>query len=109
MITEPRHEELGLSTDALARAQAYQDAGDARNIAARKARPAEEGLLLLYPISRFSGYDKQAPRLREPIFTDPRAPLARDLVGLTISFPQSKQEQQVEAYLEGTVRWRPVE
>lgn len=109
VITEPENEELGLSPSANACFQANLDSGDARNIAARKARPAEEGLLLLYPISRFSGYDKKPSRLREPIFPDPRAPLARDLVGLTISFPQSKQPQQVEAYLEGTVAWRPVE
>jgi len=30
-------------------------------------------------------------------------------VGLAISFPDSRQPQQVEAYLEGTVRWTPVE
>jgi len=79
------------------------------NNAAREARPSTEGLLLLYPISRHSGYDSTQGGLRRRLFDNPDGPLARDLVGLAISFPQAAQPQQVEAYLEGTARWRRAE
>jgi hypothetical protein len=79
------------------------------NSAAREVRPATEGLLLLYPISRFSGHDLDEGGGRRPLFEDPAGPRARDLVGLAISFPKSGQTQRVEAFLEGTVGWRPVE
>jgi hypothetical protein len=36
-------------------------------------------------------------------------PQARDLVGLAISFPRSEQKQVVEAFIEGTAGWRPIE
>jgi hypothetical protein len=66
-------------------------------------------LLLLYPISRYSGFDGTPPgKSREPIYTDPDGPTARDLIGLAISFPRTKKLGPVEAYLEGTARWRLV-
>lgn len=109
VIADPQDEGLGLSPESRSRAQEYMERGDSERIACRRARPAEEGLLLLYPISRFSGHSAGLPKLREPIFTDPRSPIARDLVGLAISFPESQKKKQVKAYLEGTVGWRPVE
>lgn len=45
MITDPEDEAIGLATDK-------------RGRDARAERPPEEGLLLLYPISRFSGRDQ---------------------------------------------------
>ena len=79
------------------------------NNAAREVRSAADGLMLLYPISRYSGYDIAERRGRRPLFEDPRAPIARDIVGLAISFPKSNQPQVVEAYLQGTIDWRPAE
>lgn len=96
VIVDPEDEAVGLVTD-----QRGRDA--------RKLRPAQEGLLLLYPISRYSGQDTKEGSNRGPLFEDPRSPDARDLVGLAISFPRSTQPEEVEAYLEGTVGWRPVE
>jgi hypothetical protein len=109
VITSPGDEAVGLSQELQERAQALKAEGETENRAARRARPPEEGLLLLYPISRNSGQDLEPGGNRKPLFTDADDPLARDLVGLAISFPESRQPQQVEAYLEGTVRWKPVE
>lgn len=90
-----------------------RDNGETENRAARFSRSPEEGLLLLYPISRYSGYDLRDPARppgnREPLYENPDDPRSRDLVGLAISFPESEHAQQVEAYLEGTAGWRPVE
>lgn len=89
---------------------AAQAAGKTKseNSAAREVRPATDGLLLLFPISRFSKGGSHEGGNRRPLFENPRSPLARDLVGLAISFPRSHQPQAVEAYLQGTVEWRPV-
>ena len=70
VITEPGHEAIGLLPDALSRAEQYRDGGDSENIAARKVRSSGEGLLLLYPISRFSGHERQPAQAREPIYND---------------------------------------
>ena len=96
VITDPEDEAIGLATDK-------------RGRDARAERPPEEGLLLLYPISRFSGRDLEAGGNRRAIYDDPTGPQARDIVGLAISFPRSDQPQRVEAFMEGTVGWRPVE
>lgn len=96
VIVDPEDEALGLNT-----AKRGRDA--------RAERPPEEGLLLLYPISRYSGHDLIDGGNRRRLFDDPEYSLARDLVGLAISFPRSNQTQIVDAYLEGTVGWRPVE
>jgi len=96
VIVDPEDESVGLPTDK-------------RGREARMERPPEEGLLLLYPISRWSGRDAPGGSNRQRLFDDPDGPQARDLVGLAISFPRSNQQQQVAAYLEGTVGWRPVE
>lgn len=78
------------------------------NSAAREVRPATDGLLMLFPISRYSGSGSNEGG-RRPLFDDPNGPLARDLVGLAISFPRSNQPQTVDAFMQGTVGWRPVE
>lgn len=113
VITGFGDESVGLSAElrnqARARVEAARAAGEtiAENVAARRVRPASEGLLLLFPISRYSGAEIAQPSARRPIFDDPDDPLARDLVGLAISFPESKQPQTVEAFMQGTVAWRP--
>ena len=109
VITSPGDEEIGLAGDALARKQQLMDGGDGANVAARKARPPEEGLLLLYPISRRSGHDLGNGGIRRPLYENAGDELTRDLVAIAISFPQSRQPQPLEAYFEGTVGWRPLE
>lgn len=115
VITSPGDEMVGLSPELRAQAgvlvQAAQAEGKTKseNSAAREIRPAMDGVLLLYPISRFSGSDLAEGGARRPLFDNPNGPQARDLVGLAISFPRSNQPQTVEAFLQGTVDWRPVE
>jgi hypothetical protein len=115
VITSPGDEAVGMTAELKAQADeltaAAQAAGNTKspNTAAREVRPATHGVLLLYPISRRSGSDLEPGGGRRSLFDDPNGPLARDLVGIAISFPRSDQPQVVEAFLEGTVGWRPVE
>ena len=96
VIIEPEDENIGLPTDE-------------RGKNARMLRPADQGLLLLYPISRHSGYKlKQNGGRRQQLFDNSKGADACDLVGLAISFPTSNVSEPVEAYLEGTAGWRPV-
>jgi len=96
VIIDPPDEAIGLDTD--------KHGKDARAM-----RPSTQGLLLLYPISRFSGKNAKIGGSRGPLYENLKDRMARDLIGLAISFPNSKQPQVVEAYLEGTVGWKPVE
>lgn len=76
-----------------------------KNRAARLSRSAQCGLLILYPISKFSGHgDKLAPG-REPLFSSPFDGACRDMIGMALSLPQSAHPQPVEAYLAGSA-WR---
>lgn len=115
VITSTGDEAIGLSEELRAVAAAAVAAAQAQgktkseNNAAREVRPATDGLLLLYPISRYSGHDVTEGSGRRPLFDNPDGPQARDLVGLALSFPRSNQPQHVEAFLQGTVAWRPVE
>lgn len=111
VITGSGDESVGLSPAEYSQAKALIEAAQAigktksENSACREVRPATDGLLLLFPISRFS----KGSGTRRPLFENPNGPLARDLVGLAISFPSSNQPQTVEAYMQGSVPWRPVE
>lgn len=87
VITSPGDEDTGLTEELKARAESLMTEGLAKseNRAAREVRPAEEGLLLLYPISRHSGYDLPPGGIRRRLFHDPNGAHARNLVGLAIS------------------------
>jgi len=110
VITSPGDESVGLSAQDLERARALmqeEHLGD--NPAARRVRDIAEGLLLLYPISRNSGYDLQPSGARRPIYEDPNDPRARDIIGLAVSFPHSERAQRVTGqYTVGAVGWRAV-
>lgn len=114
VITGSGDEAVGLTTELRAQAAALIQAAQAEgktkseNSAAREVRPATDGLLMLFPISRHSGNTSEGGG-RRPLFENSNGPLARDLVGLAISFPRSNQPQAVEAFMQGTVGWRPVE
>jgi hypothetical protein len=111
VITTPGDEAVGMSPAILEKAKAREAAGASVNRAARQVRPPEEGLLLLYPISKQSGHDAESEGTRRPLFDNPDDPMARNLIGLAISFPDSKQTQVgVDAeFVEGSVGWRAVE
>jgi hypothetical protein len=106
VITNPGDEAYGLSEEEKERMQHFIDEGNKQDIAARMARSPDSGLLLLYPISKQSGYESTCSRNREPLYENPENPLCRDLIGLALSFPESQNAQPVEAYLTGTAGWR---
>jgi hypothetical protein len=111
VITTPGDEEFGLTDEELQVAKKKLKDGEFsdRNTAARRTRRSSCALLILYPISRYSGHDGSAGgKSREPIYADPDGPTARDLIGMAVSFPATKKVRPAEAYLEGTSRWRPV-
>lgn len=114
VITGQGDELVGLSEEQIAiaerRVQESLDSGRRKSLnkAGREVRVPEEGLLLLYPISRHS-IPERGDGNRCALYEDSHSPLARDLVGLAISFPESRQPQTVDAYMEGTAGWRPVE
>lgn len=110
VVTSPGDEEEGLSAEQLAEARSrYQVEGLDRNRAARSKRPATDGLLLIYPISRYSAPKSRRAGSRRPLYDDPDSPQARGIIALAISFPHSTQAQNVTAeYIVGTVGWRPL-
>lgn len=111
VITTPGDEEYGLTAEELEQAKQKVATGAVkdRNVAARRSRRSSCGLLLLYPISRFSGQDDGGPQgIRDKLFSNPNDGQACDLIGLAVSFPVTKKAGPSEAYLEGTARWQPV-
>ena len=111
VITTPGDEAFGLTEGELKTMEKMLRDGvhTDRNRAARLSRSSKCGLLLLYPISKYSGRDDgPLAKAREPLFADPEGPTARDLVGLALSLPRTTKAGPSEAYLEGTARWRPV-
>lgn len=109
VITDPDDEALGLNVAEIQEMERLIENGTSRGRAARQARSPEEGLLILYPISRKSGVGSPDSGNRKPIYENPDDGRARDIIGFAISFPRSNQQQRVEAYLEGTLGWKPVE
>jgi hypothetical protein len=109
VITSPGDETTGFDEEQRERArQRQQDEDIGLNPAARRVRDPAEGLLLIYPISRFSGQEIAAAGPRRAMYDDPRDALARDIVGIAISFPRSDSVQDVRGtYTVGTVGWRP--
>ncbi len=109
VITSPGDEKIDLSEASIERyneiRQTQPDIGEKRAI--RRARPPEYGLLLIYPISRNSRPEVRYEGKREPLYADPSDTDAKDLLALAISFPFTSQPHPVQAYLEGTVKWRP--
>jgi hypothetical protein len=111
VITNSADEMIGLDDALRAEAERKVRSGKAKtlNNAARSFRPATDALLLLYPISKNSGYKVAKGKNRRPLFDDVNDSNARDLIGMAISFPNPGEPTNVETYLEGTVGWRPME
>ncbi len=109
VITSPGDETIGLSAEEIEKIREFTKEGEAENKAARKVRSPSQGLILLYPISKNSKSMNEKGVMRRPIYVDPESPMAKDLIGMAISFPCSNQPQPVGAYITGSVPWRPVE
>jgi hypothetical protein len=102
VITSPAHLALGLPEDRLQEARA-RDGRTLSGSALRRLRDKREGLLLIYPISRYSGRrNGQAVAVagRKPIFADPEAGV--DVIGVALALPPSASAATVE-YVVGTV------
>ncbi|MEM4091237.1 MAG: Z1 domain-containing protein, partial [Thermoplasmatales archaeon] len=113
VITSSEDEKIGLSDEALAKVEEMKEADPqlSERAAARRVRPPQEGLLLIYPISRNSApensTEQRGKKVRRRLFEDTRDPRIRDLIGIAVSFPESRSPQPVEAYLVGTLGWGP--
>lgn len=103
VITDPRDEKHGLSDDQIRRAEeiASQNSRIKLSHAYRQQRRSEEGLLLIYPISKYSrprdvsiGHRSR----RQSLFEDPSQGVT--VVGYAISFPYSDSSATYE-YVEG--------
>jgi len=95
-------EEIGLSDEQILRARtkasngSYDDFGSAL----RSERDRNEGLLLLYPISKFSRPRPNSTK-RIPLFDDPDRN-GCTVIGLAVVFPQSDSSATIE-YIVGSV------
>ena len=107
VITSPEDERIGLSEELVKRAENLREnlPHIGRNHSYRRVRSPENGVLLIYPISRNSEPEGRARLNRERLFS-PSDSNARDLIAIAISFPASPQPHPVQAYLTGTVGWR---
>jgi len=108
VISDSRDEAVGFSDEQRKKMDEAIKGGIKNRKATRAQRPKEEGLLLLYPISKYSGYEipdeGEGNRIR--LFTNPDDPDACDLLGLAFSFPKSEHPQPVIEYISGTVEGR---
>jgi hypothetical protein len=104
VITSPTHLGLGLSDEQRERARAETGAPSGRRL--REVRDPREGLLLIYPISRTSGWDGNenvAVNDRQPVYADPtKAREMVDIIGVALAMPPSTTAATVE-YVVGTV------
>jgi hypothetical protein len=109
VITSPGDETAGLEIAQLERAEQLRD--DQKiglNPAARLVRDRTEGLLLIYPISRFSGQELTPGGPRRSVYDNPHDAGVRDIIGIAISFPKYEGTQTIRgSYAIGTVGWTP--
>jgi hypothetical protein len=110
VITSPNDETLDLNKLELEQLEGYRNTAGIRigiNPAARGVRPSSRGLLLIYPVSRFSGYETPCTSNREPIFMNPDDTSSQDVICLALSFPETISDEGIEGeYLIGTVDGR---
>lgn len=112
VLTQPNDETSGFTPEELARAEEHARLENiAINVAARSIRQPNEGLLVLYPLSKYSGHkDGGAQGNRKPLFNDPNSEYACDIIGLALSFPASEQPPIVDGeFVTGTVEWKALE
>ncbi|MFA4850686.1 MAG: Z1 domain-containing protein [Methanoregula sp.] len=106
VISDSHDEAAGFSKEQKKKMDEAIRSGTKSRKAAREQRSKAEGLLLLYPISRYSGYDLlddgEGNRIR--LFENPGS--SCDLIGVAFSFPKSEYPQPVEEYISGTVEGR---
>lgn len=106
-ITSPDDEAIDLTPAEKEKMEKLKAGNHKVNKAIRQGRSPTKGLILLYPISKYSKPSSETESSNKvPLYEEPDDPFARNLIGLAISFPKSKEEQPSEKYIEGTVPWR---
>lgn len=112
VITSPGDEMLDLDEDEIAKLDQYR-AEHPRigiNPAARAVRSSEKGLLLIYPVSKFSGHEIADGLNRTSLYNDPNGPNADHVICFAVSFPFTLNEfGQNRTYVKGTVPWSEYE
>ena len=108
VITNPGDEKIGLTPEQLQRLNESQQS-EVRTIginpAARLERSPHNGLLIIYPVSKYSGHERIPNLSRRPLFEEPRDPNCSDVVCLAISFPKTDRDQGIRGeYVVGSVR-----
>lgn len=106
VISDSRDEAVGLSGDSQKKLNVAINSGKKPRMAARNERSKEEGLLLLYPISKYSGHEDPPKGNRTCLYVNPEDPSACDILGVAFSFPKSSYPQPVVEYISGTVEGR---
>ena len=94
-------EEIGLSKEQILAARVQFDVGEYEGIrdALLAQRDPDEGLLVLYPISRFSRAEKSAVK-RLDLFDDPTA--GQSVIGVALAFPPSESAATIEYVMAGS-------
>ena len=112
VITSPGDETLDLDEDEISRLNQFRADNPKIGInpAARVVRDSRKGLLLIYPISKYSGHDLTVEGNRRPLFDDPNGPLADNVICFALSFPYTLNEYGPnQTYVVGTVPWSDYE
>lgn len=112
VITSPGDETLDLDEDEIFRLNEFRADNPKIGInpAARVVRNSRKGLLLIYPVSKYSGHDLTVNANRQPIFHNPDSPLAENVICIAISFPHTLNEYGPNrTYVIGTVPWSDYE
>ncbi len=115
VITSPGDEVIGFTEPMREKLLEVQKQYNIKGInpASRLVRSPQNGLLLLYPISKYSGYNIDGSDnrriLRRRLFDDPEKSDCENLIGLAISFPKSEKTMSVSKdYLVGTAGWQTI-
>lgn len=100
-IANIEDQKVGLTDKQLKQAKEMEGV-DFYSEALRYVRPRKEGVLLIYPISKYSGFnlDKSNNKNREPIFSKPVK--GENIIGIGVIFPHSNTAATRE-YLIGSV------
>jgi hypothetical protein len=108
VITSPGDETLDLDTEELVKLEEFRATNPKVGInpAARSVRDPTKGLLLIYPVSKYSGREIKIDSKRTELFKDPDQLGVNNLIGLALSFPFSSREfGKKDDYVFGTVPW----
>ena len=113
VITSPGDETIGFSEEMRKSLDDIQQKYKIKGInpASRLVRSPKNGLIIIYPISKFSGYNLDSSTnkrmLRRKLFEDPNDIKSENIMGMALSFPKSEKSISISKdYLIGTAGWQ---